>query len=201
MRLLFQGDSVTDSCRDRLRPDDPGGGYVAMIAAALSGTGHNVINRGVAGDRVQNLEARWQADCLSACPDVVTILIGINDVWRQMDSGVMLDLGEFKRIYHGLIERTLPVARRMILMEPFLVPSTPENAPMRPLLDATIQVVRTLAGRHALTCVPLDGLFAAACAVCLPSHWAADGVHPSQAGHRLIARAWLETYQSTNLVP
>lgn len=196
MKLLFQGDSVTDCGRDRSQPGSLGGGYVAMIAKSLSDSGDTIINRGVSGDRVQQLDARWDADCVNLQPGILTILIGINDVWRQFDSGLRLDLEVFEMTYQRLIDRASPATGRIILMEPFLIPADPEKAPMRPFVDAIIQVVHTLARRNSLTLVPLDTLFAAASAVEPPSHWAEDGIHPTSAGHRLIADAWLQALQS-----
>lgn len=194
--LLFQGDSVTDCGRDRSHTGSLGNGYVARIAESLSDSGEILINRGVSGDRVQQLDARWDADCVNLQPRVLTILIGINDVWRQFDSGLLLDLGVFETTYQRLIDRASPATNRIILMEPFLIPAVPEKAPMRPFVDSVIQVVQTLARRNGLALVPLDGLFAAASSIEPPSHWAEDGIHPSSAGHRLIADAWLKAYQS-----
>lgn len=201
MKLLFQGDSVTDCGRDRGRSDDSGAGYVSMIAAALRDTGGTILNRGVSGDRVAQLDARWYDDCLLLKPDALTILIGINDVWRQFDSGLDLDLEVFELTYQRLLDRAYPSVGRIILMEPFLIPAAPAKKPMRPLLDAVIQIIRTIAHRNRLTYVPLDGLFAAACSDTTPSHWAEDGIHPSPAGHRLIADAWLQAFQSRNPIP
>lgn len=195
MRILFQGDSVTDCGRNRAKSADTGAGYVSRIAHALPDPGMEILNRGVAGDRVSDLEARWQADCLDLRPDVVSILIGINNVWRHFDSGEEHDLEVFEIDYQRLIDRIAPTARRVILMEPFLIPSAPDKEPMRPLVDATIQVIRTLARRNHLDLVPLDGLFTAACRHHPTRHWAEDGVHPSAAGHQLIADAWLDAYR------
>lgn len=196
MKLLFQGDSVTDCGRNRSDFRDTGGGYVAMIARALKGSGETILNQGVSGDRVRDLDARWDDDCVSIRPDVLTILIGINDVWRQFDSGMKLDLEVFELTYQRLLDRAAPAAGRVILMEPFLIPAAPDKEPMRPLLDTVIRIIRTIARRNRLACVPLDGLFAAACSAEPPARWAEDGVHPSPAGHRLIADAWLRTYQT-----
>lgn len=86
-------------------------------------------------------------------------------------------------------------------MEPFLIPAAADKAPMRPLVDATIHIIRSLAQRNRLTLVPLDGLFAAASEVNPPFYWAEDGVHPTPAGHRLIADAWLRAYQLPSRIP
>lgn len=106
MNQLFQGDSVTDCGRVRNESGNLGGGYVSMIAESLSNPGNNLINRGVSGDRVRQLDARWDVDCINLRPDVVTILIGINDVWRQFDSGLKLDLEDFETTYQRLVDRT-----------------------------------------------------------------------------------------------
>ena len=192
MKLLFQGDSVTAGGRDYSNPADPGQGYVGMLAKALPGT--TVINRGIGGDRTAQLDARWENDCIALHPDVTTLLIGINDVWRHFDADLKLDLKIFGQTYERLIERTLPITGSIILMEPFLIPSVAEKLRMRPLLDDTIQVIRSAAKRHGLPCIPLDDLFAAACLTNPPAYWAEDGVHPSAAGHRLIADAWLNAF-------
>lgn len=195
MKLLFQGDSVTDCGRNRGNPADTGNGYVSRIARELASPGVEILNRGVAGDRISDLEARWRTDCLDLQSDVVSILIGINNVWRHFDSGMEHDLEVFEIKYQHLIDSVAPTSGRIILMEPFLIPSAPDKEPLRPLVDSTIRVIRTLARRNHLDLVPLDGLFAAACSRHPARHWAEDGVHPSPAGHQLIANAWLDTYR------
>lgn len=197
MTFLFQGDSVTDCGRDRKQPADLGNGYVSLIARGLREPGARILNRGVSGDRLRQLEARWERDCLAIRPDVVTILIGINDIWRHFDSGLDHDLEVFEFTYQRLLDSLAADSPRVILMEPFLLPSTPETEHMRPLLDATIQVVRTVARRNRAELVPLDGIFAAASAHQPARHLSEDGVHPSAAGHRLIASAWLAAFHAS----
>lgn len=195
--VLFQGDSITDADRMRANPADLGRGYALMaagwFAARFPERGARFLNRGVGGDRVVDLLARWDADCLALRPDLLTILIGINEVWRAFDSGDPTPMATFERDYRTLLERTraaLPQTR-IILMEPFSLPISPERESWRADLDPKIQAVRRLARAVDAPLIPLDGLFAQAATRREPAYWAEDGVHPTPAGHALIARAWL----------
>ena len=195
--VLFQGDSITDADRARFYPDDLGRGYALMAAgwfgARAPERGVRFLNRGIGGDRAVDLLARWDDDCLALRPDLLSILVGINETWRAFDDDDPTPTDAFERVYRELLSRTreaLP-ATRFILMEPFSLPVAPERAAWRADLDPKIQVVRRLAWEFDALLVPLDGLFAQACARREPSFWAEDGVHPTPAGHALIARAWL----------
>ncbi|MGI6652798.1 MAG: GDSL-type esterase/lipase family protein [Christensenellales bacterium] len=125
MKLLFIGDSVTDCGCSRKTEEfgQYGIGYVRRLSELLPG--HTVINSGSSGNRVRDLMARWETDCLAHNPDVVTILIGVNDVWRQFDQNDPIDQAAFRAGYRKLIDDTkarLPKAC-IILMESFLLPS------------------------------------------------------------------------------
>lgn len=195
--VLFQGDSITDADRARFLPDDLGRGY-AQMAAGWFGARYperrvRFLNRGVGGDRVADLLARWDDDCLALRPDALSILIGINDTWRAFDSGNPISTGAFEQSYRDLLSRTreaLPQTR-IILMEPFALPVPPVTDAWRVDLDPKIQVVRRLALAYDCQLVALDGLFAQATTRREPAFWASDGVHPTPAGHALIAQAWL----------
>jgi len=195
--VLFQGDSITDADRARFYPDDLGKGYASM-AAGLFGAryperGVRFLNRGIGGDRVVDLLDRWDDDCLALRPDTLSILVGINETWRAFDSGDPTPVEAFERSYHELLTRTrdtLP-ATRLILMEPFSLSISPAREAWRADLDPKIQVTRRLAHEFGALLVPLDGLFAAAASRREATFWAEDGVHPSPAGHALIAQAWL----------
>src|SRR5689334_4727774 len=102
MRILFIGDSVTEAGRRASDPDDLGTGWPALAAARLGGP-HRFLNRGVGGDRIRDLAARWQPDCLDLRPDVVTVLIGINDTWRRYDQGEPIGTEEFAAVYADLL--------------------------------------------------------------------------------------------------
>lgn len=195
--VLFQGDSITDADRARWYPDDLGRGYALMaagwFAARYPERGARFLNRGVAGDRVVDLLARWDDDCLALHPDLLSILVGINETWRAFDAGDPTPTDAFERDYRALLRRTreaLP-ATRLLLMEPFSLPVAPDRAAWRADLDPKIQVVRRLSTEFDALLVPLDGLFAQATARREASFWAEDGVHPTPAGHALIAQAWL----------
>ncbi|MFF4340585.1 SGNH/GDSL hydrolase family protein [Kitasatospora sp. NPDC001540] len=190
--VLFQGDSITDAGRDRARPDDLGRGYAAMVAAALPGT-PTVLNRGIGGNRLVDLRARWDADTLAHRPDLVSLLIGVNDTWRQYDSGLHSPVDAWEDAYRELLHRLHDhCAPRLVLIEPFLVPVTAEQWAWRADLDARIQAVRRLAAEHDALLLAADGLLnQAARTAGDPARIVLDGVHPTTLGHRLLADAWL----------
>ena len=200
-RVLFQGDSITDAGRNYADPADLGLGYPALTAAWFSAAYPErrvqFINRGISGNRAKDLRARWQTDCLDLKPDWVSILIGINDTWRRYDSGDPTQVEAFADAYHAIlaaVQRNL--GARLILLEPFVLPTPPDREQWREDLDPKIQVVRQLAREFGALLAPLDGLFAAAATQREPAFWAADGVHPTPAGHALIAQAWLRAVRA-----
>ncbi|MEK7766473.1 MAG: SGNH/GDSL hydrolase family protein [bacterium] len=192
---LFQGDSITDCGRDRAVADGLGGGYVALAAAwfAAAHPERKVAfrNRGVSGDRVKDLRARWDRDCLALKPDWLTVFVGINDVWRRYDADEPTSAADYEAGYREILGKSRAAGSRLILMEPFVVPYPADREMWREDLDPKIEVVRQLANEFGAILVQLDGLFAEACAFRPAQEWAGDGVHPTAAGHALIARAWL----------
>lgn len=194
--ILFQGDSITDAGRSRENDGALGSGYVNMIAAWLSAmrpeAGWRFLNRGIGGNRVYDMEERWTADCIDLKPDIVSILIGINDTWRRYDSNTQSPIVDFEASLRRVIERVKnETPARVMLLEPFVLPVTVGQRAWREDLDPRIHCVRDLARELETLYIPLDGLFAAAAAARPPAFWAADGVHPTQAGHALIAQAWI----------
>ena len=151
------------------------------------------MNRGISGDRVYDLASRWEDDCIKLKPNWVSILVGINDTWRRFDSNVISPIEDFEKTYRQLLDQvTEHTQARLVLLEPFVLSFPEDRRAWRPDLNPRIEVVRELAAEYSAILVPLDGLFAAACAKAQPAYWAADGVHPTLAGHGLIASAWLE---------
>ena len=202
--VLFFGDSITDAGRDRdAKAGDSSGwgtGYVHQIAAYLGAQdpADELIftNKGVGGDRIYDLEKRLKTDVLNEEPDIVSILIGINDVWRRYDSGTVSEPDKFAAAYRGILKKIAKDGARLVLLEPFLLPVPADRRAWREDLNPKIDIVRDLAREFDAVLVPLDGLFAAASAQREPAFWAPDGVHPSPAGHALIARAWIDAMEA-----
>jgi len=194
--VLFQGDSITDAGRSRENDKDLGRGYAAMVAAWFSARypGHCVqfLNRGISGNRTRDLLSRWKKDCLDLHPTWVSILIGINDTWRRYDADDPTPADVFEANYRALLSMTADVVgNHIIILEPFLLPIPPDRAAWREDLGPKIARVRALARESNTLFVPLDGLFAAAATQREMAFWLPDGVHPTPAGHALIAQAWL----------
>jgi acyl-CoA thioesterase I len=194
-RVVLVGDSITDAGRRVDTEFGLGHGYAARVAGVCGRHGVEVLNRGVNGHRVVDLQARWDVDVLALEPDLVSIKIGVNDTWRRYDAGEATSVEQFEAGYRDLIDRTRAGApgAEIVLVEPFLVPVRAEQWAWREDLDPKIQVVRRLAVEHGLPLVATDGPFAEAVAASGsgPQAWAYDGVHPTPAGHDLLARAWL----------
>ncbi|MEV6570904.1 GDSL-type esterase/lipase family protein [Streptomyces sp. NPDC051577] len=197
--VLFQGDSITEAGRDRSSPGDLGHGYAALAAAGLPGAPH-VLNRGVGGDRLADLRERWEADTMAHRPALVSVLIGVNDTWRRYDRDLPSPVESWEQDYHRLLTGLRGhCAPRLVLIEPFLLPVRAEQWGWRADLDARIQAVRRLAAAHGAHLLAADGLLnQAARTAGDPALIAADGVHPTALGHRLLADAWLALVGAPN---
>jgi lysophospholipase L1-like esterase len=199
--VLFQGDSITDAGRNRESGTDLGKGY-ALMTAGLFNAAHpdkrvTFFNRGISGNRVKDLQARWQADCIDLRPNWVSIYIGINDCWRRYDRNDPTSVQQFEAGYRELLVRTKEeLGAGIVMLEPFVLPVPADRKAWREDLDPKINVVRELSREFGALLVPLDGLFAQASMTAPPEFWAPDGVHPSPAGHALIAKAWLSTVKA-----
>lgn len=199
--VLFQGDSITDCGRNYRDAESLGTGYAHFVAAEFGRKYPQkqvrFLNRGISGNRVVDLQDRWQRDCLDLNPSWVSIYIGINDTWRRYDNNEATSAEDFYEGYRKLILRTKEnTAAKLLLIEPFVLPVPEDRKRWREDLDPKIQGVRELAREFQTLYVPLDGLFAAASTQTPPAYWAPDGVHPSPAGHSLIAEAWLKAVQA-----
>ncbi|WP_127539081.1 SGNH/GDSL hydrolase family protein [Paenibacillus illinoisensis] len=208
--ILFQGDSITDGGRSR--NDDPnhflGHGYAYLISsrlgAELAEKQLTFYNRAVSGDRASDLYARWNEDTFSLKPDLISILIGVNDAWRIINnepSGVRDRLG---RAYHHLLEETREVLPNtgLVLMEPFILKTgaTVEKwDAWQEKIGQYQRLVRELADEFGAVFVPLQDVLNQATEKAEASYWLWDGVHPTAAGHELIARQWLSVVQDSQL--
>lgn len=195
--ILFYGDSITDCGRDKsMDGKELGRGYVRIVASLL-GARHaewnlRFTNTGISGNRLCDLEDRMQADLLDRKPTVVSFLIGINDTWRRYDSGTVSDIDAYAQRFERMLTRiTSDCTDRLVLIEPFVLPVPADRARWREDLDPRIAVTRDVARRFSAVYVPMDGLFAAAATRAPMEYWLPDGVHPTEAGHGLIADAWI----------
>jgi acyl-CoA thioesterase-1 len=194
--ILFTGDSITDCGRVRDNTFHLGSGYAAMTAAHLqvhlASPELKIYNRGMGGNRLHDLLGRVEADLLALNPTVVSILIGINDVWRRYDHNTPTEIKAFERDYRVLLEKIASIESRVVMLEPFLLHVPADRYAWREDLNPKIDVVRKLAIEFGATLLPLDGLFAQAATQAPEAYWAFDGVHPTAAGHALIAKTWLK---------
>lgn len=199
--VLFQGDSVTDAGRDRNDPDHLGSGYALMAAAWFQALyperAVHFLNRGISGHRTIDLTRRWQQDCLDLRPTWVSILIGINDTWRAFDQDDRTSVEAYEASYRQLLDGVKAnLDARLILCEPFVLPVPADRKTWRADLDPKIAVVHKLAQEYDALLIPFDTIFAEAATRWDAAFWAADGVHPSAAGHALMARHWLQAVQA-----
>jgi len=201
--ILFQGNSITDAGRDpsAAGPNSPAGlgqGYAGLAAKELlerqPEARFQIYNRGVSGDRILDLKKRWERDTLRLVPDVVSILIGVNDLWYGMSwtSGQVLE--HFEHTYRELLELTrkrLPTAA-LILGEPFLLAPEGLGADLEEPLSDMQQAVRELAGEFETLYIPFQAALDEAVKNTPPSDLLSDGVHPTERGHRVLAECWLD---------
>ncbi len=200
-RILFQGDSITDG--NRGRSADPnhilGHGYAFIIAAkygaAFAGMKLDFMNRGSSGNTVRELQKRWEKDTLELQPDVLSILIGVNDQSHDVP------LDEYERTYEELITqaKTKNPKLRLVLCEPFTLPVGKRKdgyAAWRAGIQARQDVVAKLAAKHDAALVHFQQIFDAACKVAPAEHWIWDGVHPTYSGHQLMADEWERTVRA-----
>lgn len=195
-RILFNGDSTTDCCRDRSDRHSLAG-YSKLIQDYLTGFMPNrnieCFNRAISGDRTKDLLARIESDIADTNPDCISMLIGINDVWRRYDANDPTDIGTFAKNLESILAICKKQTDKVLVLEPFLMRADAAKACFREDLDPKIQIERELARKYGALYVPLDGLFAALEVRDGYTVYSGDGVHPAEAGNAVIARAWLQT--------
>ena len=187
--ILFIGDSVTDCGRRDDEPDFLGDGYVRLIADRLSG--RHVINAGISGNRAIDLRDRWHIDVVEQKPEILTVYIGINDTWRRYDENDPTSAATFEANYRACLA-DVGGASTLILVEPFVLPVNEEQEHWHEDLDEKRAVVARLAAEFGAGFVPLQLLLSTQAEDHGATALAADGVHPTALGHRMIAEAWLE---------
>jgi lysophospholipase L1-like esterase len=201
--VLFQGDSITDGGRQRTGSDFNhimGQDYAYILAAGIGSDSPErelvFVNRGISGDRVPDLEARWQTDTIALHPQLLSILVGVNDLMAEGDRTQTAE--QFEAAYDHLLAETIAAlpGTKIVLGQPFLMPVGKRKAlypTLLPEMKKRQAAVDRLAAKYHLPVVRYQDAFDAACARAPAEHWSWDGIHPTYAGHGLMAREWLKT--------
>jgi lysophospholipase L1-like esterase len=201
--ILFQGDSITDAGRNR--NDNSfnstgalGAGYPMLAGAELlekyASLKLKVFNKGVSGNKVFQLAERWDVDCLSIKPDILSILIGVNDIWHKLEGNYNGTVETYRHDYIALLERTkkaLPNVK-LIICEPFAVPGIKAvDDRWYPEFYGYQKTAREIATQFNATFIPYQKIYDEAIKKAPGTYWTGDGVHPTLAGAQLMAQAWV----------
>jgi lysophospholipase L1-like esterase len=202
--ILFQGDSITDAGRNR---DDNtynnsralGSGYPMLAGADLlenyASLNLKVYNKGISGNKVFQLADRWDTDCLSIKPDILSILIGVNDIWHKLNGQYNGTVEIYRHDYIALLERTkkaLPNVK-LIICEPFAVPGIKAvDDKWYPEFYGYQKAAREIADQFGATFISYQKVYDEAQKQAPGAYWTGDGVHPTLAGAQLMARAWIK---------
>lgn len=201
--ILFQGDSITDAGRERKSEGNAnnqnalGRGYVYSIASQLladrAGDGLKIYNRGISGNKVFQLADRWDKDCLDLKPDVLSILIGVNDIWHSLNGNYEGTVDKYEKDYRALLRRTVKALPevKLVICEPFVLRCGAVNDKWFPEFDEYRATAKKMSKEFDSVFVPFQSMFDDAVKKARPSHWAGDGVHPSMAGAYLMGQEWL----------
>ncbi len=198
VKILFQGDSITDAGRDRSDPHQMGNGYPRytseLISAKFPAVSFEFLNLGISGNRSESLLRRVEPDLTALQPDLVSILIGVNDVWHRhsVNNPISTTDEQFEANYRRILEAVREKTEaKILLIEPFLL-HAPDKTGMRPELLRIIEICRALGHEYADAYLPLDGLFAAAEIEQKRFNvFSGDGVHPNPTGAQFIAAQYL----------
>ena len=196
MKILFQGDSVTDAGRDWSDPHDMGNGYPryasAMMQDSFSDKEFEFVNLGISGNRTEHLVERLEADFIEIQPDIVSILIGVNDVWHHYSHGIETSDEQFEKNYRVVLDALKTRTNARILMiQPFLLETVdPAKQAYTEELARKQAIVKQLADEYADAYLPLDEILHRETEE-EPAYYAADGVHPTPDGACYIGEAYL----------
>jgi lysophospholipase L1-like esterase len=201
--ILFQGDSITDVGRNRAATGANnagalGGGYPLIAAShmmrAHPDSGLQIFNRGVSGDKVPQLQARWDADTIAIKPDILSILVGVHDLWHKLNGNSNGTVAEYESQYNELLDGTKKAFPnvRLIILEPFVLMTGAVNEKWFPEFDQRRDAAARIAKRAGATFIPLQSMFTQLAKSAPAAYWLGDGVHPTIAGHAAIADRWRE---------
>jgi lysophospholipase L1-like esterase len=201
--ILFQGDSITDAGRKREEmsfnnASGLGGGYALLAGAALleehSDLNLKVYNKGISGNKVYQLAERWDKDCLEIKPDVLSILIGVNDIWHKLNGQYNGTVDIYKKDYIALLERTMKALPdvKLIICEPFAVKGVKAvDEKWYPEFYDYQKAAKDVAVKFGAVFIPFQKIYDEAQKQAPGVYWTGDGVHPTLAGAQLMAQAWL----------
>ncbi|MBR6745324.1 MAG: SGNH/GDSL hydrolase family protein [Clostridia bacterium] len=214
MKILFQGDSITDGNRYKSKSAEwdknhqIGHSYVYIVTGLLGmqypERGFSFVNRGVSGNTAKLLADRWQTDALDIAPDVLSVLVGVNDCLVGSARPIKdFSASEYEENYRFILKQSLAKNPnlRIVLLEPFAYPEIQKAEASSPSIRRAIlrseqRIVRRLASEFHAVFIPLQALFDQAREIREPEYWLWDGTHPTEAGHALIAREFLKATQT-----
>lgn len=210
MKIVFLGDSITDAGKNCSGGSTIaiGQGYPLIVDAMLSSSfpgKYEFHNAGISGSRVVDLYARVKSDAWNSTPDVISILVGVNDVWHEyMEHHGGVDAKRYEAVYrmllHDTIERLPNV--KLMLLEPFALKASATAEiwdSFKPEVQLRADAVKRLASEFNATFIPLQKKLCEVCTLQPAPYWLADGVHPTPAGHQLIANAWLNAFRKIDV--
>lgn len=202
--ILFQGDSITDAGRDKSDKNANsqhalGSGYAFLAAADILKSKPtldlNIYNKGISGNKVFELIDRWQSDCIELKPNVLSILIGVNDFWHTLDFNYKGTVEIYENDFRNLLQISKAVLPNVqfVIGEPFAVLGCKAvNEKWFPEFDSYRMVSKKIADEFNAIYIPYHTIFAEASKVVPPTYWTGDGVHPSIAGAKLMSDAWVK---------
>ncbi len=202
--ILFQGDSITDSGRNKEDSGfntsrNLGSGYPLLAGAALlnkyAELNLKIYNKGISGNKVFQLAERWDKDCLELKPDVLSILIGVNDIWHKLNGNYDGTVDIYRRDYIALLERTLKALPnvKLIICEPFAVKGVKAvDDKWYPEFYDYQKAAKDIAIQFGAVFIPYQKIFDEAQKKAPGAYWTGDGVHPTLAGAQLMAKAWMK---------
>jgi len=206
--ILFQGDSITDAGRNKEdnsynNPRALGSGYAMLATATLlekyASQELKIFNKGISGNKVYQLAERWDKDCLEIKPDILSILIGVNDIWHKLDGKYNGTVEIYRKDYITLLERTKKTCPdvKLIICEPYAVKGVKAvDDRWYPEFYDYQKAAKEIAEQFGATFIPFQKVYDEAQKRAPGAYWTLDGVHASFAGAQLMARAWLEALKA-----
>ncbi len=203
IKFLFQGDSITDADRRRENDSNYGYGYPNLFAAEVLKNRpyeFDFVNRGISGDRIVDVYARVKMDIINLNPDYMSLLIGVNDVWHELNDGNGVAAEKFEKVYDMLISEILEALPniKIMLLEPFVLKGCGTERyydVFRAEVKKRAEAVKRIAEKYNLKFVPLQVKFDEVAEGGKDTYWLADGVHPTPAGHCLIKDELMKAFE------